>query len=255
MKKLISIMLLTLVMIPFATAATRSPILEDFTAATCGYCPPSDAQFEACIAAWPTQMLGIGYHCNWPSGGDVFYNFASGCRVAYYGVSGIPAGFVDGVETSYSNYYSTVAARMAVSAPISISLSGTYNITMRQAHVIATVTADSAMTGSGHMIYITVLEDNLSALGRSFNRVERAVNANGWGESFSIASGETKTYTYNFNINTGWKQEDLKLGCWVQSNSATGKQLQNSKQDLFSVLEVVEDVQPTSLGSIKANYR
>jgi hypothetical protein len=111
------------------------------------------------------------------------------------------------------------------------------------------------MSGAGHMIYVALVEDDLNAGGRHYNRVQRMVNENGWGTSFTITPGEDKEVWVPFTIPSTYKQADLKIIAWVQSNSGTGRAVQNSIQEPFSILEAGAGVTPASLGNIKASYK
>jgi hypothetical protein len=207
--------------------------------------------FESIISSYGSQAGAIGYHVNWP-GTDPYYNIGASVRVAYYSITGVPAGGIDGTMSSYSGWLSSFIARLSVSAPITITLSGNYSPILHNAYITAHVSCESAMSGTNPNIYVAITEDNLSASGRAYNRVERIMNLNGWGESFSISPGEDKDYTCTLAYNSSWKTSDMKIICWVQAGS--NKQVQNTKWEPWSILTPASGVAPSSLGNIKAAF-
>jgi hypothetical protein len=209
--------------------------------------------FESIISSYASQAGAIEYHCNWP-GTDPYSNYAALLRVSYYGISGIPAGGVDGTMNAYSGWLSAFTSRLSVSAPISITLEGTYSPILHKAYITAHVHCDTAMTGSSHNIYVAITEDNLDAAGRHYNRVERAMNLNGWGESFSISPGQDVNYNCEITYGTSWKTDDLKILCFVQAGQSSTKEIQNSKWANWSILTPAVGVTPSSLGNIKAAF-
>lgn len=209
--------------------------------------------FENIISSYASQAGAIEYHVNWP-GPDPYYNYAASARVAFYTVTGVPAGGVDGTMSAYSGWLSTFQSRLSVSAPITITLEGTYSPILHNAYITAHVHCESAMSGASHNIYVAITEDDLYANGRHYNRVERAMNLNGWGESFSISPGEDKDYSCTIPYGTSWKTGDLKILCWVQAGQSSTKQVQNTEWEPWSILTPALGVTPSSLGNIKAAF-
>jgi len=237
-----------------AGAATRNPLIESFTNDTWPYCPSADAVFENVIATYPTQAGGICYHVDWPDTSDPLHNIAAAVRTTYYSITGVPAGGVDGSMSSYSGWLSAFVARLGVSAPITITLSGQYSPILHNAYITAHVHCESTMTGTGHYIYVAITEDNLTSMGRTYNRVERGMNLNGWGEAFSISPGEDKDYNCTINYSTTWNTSNLKILCWVQAGQTSTKEVQNTKWESWSILSPATGVTPSTLGNIKANF-
>jgi len=110
------------------------------------------------------------------------------------------------------------------------------------------------MSGTGHNIYVAITEDDLYASGRHYNRVERAMNVNGWGEAFSVNPGQDVDYNCTINYNPSWKTGDMKILCWVQAGQTSTKEVQNSKWVPWSTLTGAPGVTPASLGDIKAVF-
>jgi hypothetical protein len=209
--------------------------------------------FENVISSYASQAGAIGYHVNWP-GTDPYFNYPASARVAYYGITGVPSGGVDGANSSYSGWLASFQARLLVPAPITITLSGTYSPILHNAYITAHVECESAMTGANHNIYVAITEDDLYAGGRHYNRVERGMNLNGWGEAFSISVGEEKDYNCTIAYNPSWKTDDLKILCFVQAGQTSNKEVQNTKWESWSILTPALGVTPASLGDIKAAF-
>ena len=84
--------------------AQRIPCFEVFTSATCGPCAGAAPNLEAVFTAETNKFSCIKYQMNWPGAGDIYYNSDGNTRKSYYGVSGIPDMFVDGVEKNEGTY-------------------------------------------------------------------------------------------------------------------------------------------------------
>lgn len=191
---------------------------------------------------------------NWPNPGNPFCNPAGLARRAYYNISVLPAGAVDGMLTVYTSWLSAFQTRLLISAPITITLSGNYSPILHNAYITAHVHCESAMSGTAHKIYVAITEDDLYSQGRHYNRVERAVNLNGLGESFSINPGQDVNYNCTIPYNPSWKTADMKILCWVQAGQTSTKAVQNSKWEPWSILTPAIGVTPASLGDIKAAF-
>lgn len=237
-----------------AFTAEKTPLGENFCSATCPFCVEEDAAFEACIAAYGLQITTIGLHVNWPSGGDVFYNTSVGGRTGFYTIDGVPDARLDGANIQTPSWAISIPGLLSTPAPISIQLTGSYNPSNHKACLRAQIHCESSMVGTAHRIYFCITEDDLSTLTYHYNRVCRVINSAGLGQSFTIAPGQTKIVSTNLFLDPSWNTSKCKVACWVQSDHATGTEVANSKQILFSNLEV-SDVQPSSIGAIKANYR
>ncbi len=156
--------------------------------------------------------------------------------------------------SAYSSWLSAFQSRLSVAAPITITLSGTYSPILHNAYITAAVHCESAMSGANHNIYVAITEDDLYAAGRHYNRVERAVNLNGWGEAFSINPGQDVNYNCTIAYNPSWKTADMKILCFVQTGQSSTKEVQNSKWAAWSILTPALGVTPASLGDIKAAF-
>ncbi len=192
---------------------------------------------------------------NWPNPGNPFCNAAGLARRVYYNISVLPTGAVDGILTAYTSWFSAFQSRLAIPAPITITLSGSYSPIFHNAYITAHIHCESAMSGNDHHIYIAITQDDLYSQGRHYNRVERAMNANGQGVSFSISPGEDKDYTCTLAYQAAWITSNLKILCWVQAGQSSTKQVQNSKWEPWSILTPAIGVTPASLGDIRAAFR
>jgi hypothetical protein len=211
--------------------------------------------FENIISTYTQQAGAIAYHMNWPNPLNPFCNDAGLARRAFYNINTLPAGAVDGMLTIYTSWLSTFQTRLLISAPITITLSGTYSPILHNAYITAHVHCESVMSGTGHHIYVAITQDDLYSQGRHYNRVERAINANGLGEVFSINPGEDKDYSCTLAYSPSWSPSNLKLLCWVQAGQSSTKQAQNTKWEPWSILTPAIGVTPASLGGIKAAFQ
>ncbi len=98
---------------PMPDAFTKKAVIEEATAAWCGYCPNGAYNMKNAIQANPDKVYGIAYH-----DGDVmsdlydaFTKNATGDLTARYAISGIPGGVVNRLEAT--NNYNTWGASAA----------------------------------------------------------------------------------------------------------------------------------------------
>lgn len=74
----------------------RLPLFEEFTSSTCAPCATLNTQFVPWCEDHEEEISLIKYQMNWPSPGDPYYTEEGGVRRDYYGVTGVPAVYVNG---------------------------------------------------------------------------------------------------------------------------------------------------------------
>lgn len=96
-----------------------------FTNAGCGPCVSANQTLDSYIPTQGNDVALARVHVSWP-GSDAIYNANSAqanAMVADYGVSGVPAFFIDGVDGGYaSNFIPAYTAAKQLKSPMSIEL-------------------------------------------------------------------------------------------------------------------------------------
>jgi hypothetical protein len=110
----------------------------------------------------PDGVVCLRYHVWWPSSGDPFYQYntsESTARTNYYGVSGVPDLWIDGVlspvATSESQIVSAIGQRRTIEAPCTIDVSTFAGGTTIQ--VTARVTAEVDMYEASNRLFLALL--------------------------------------------------------------------------------------------------
>ena len=129
MKLLRTIFVATLLCIVAGTSSyaqyQRKVLFEEFTAMTCPPCASLKPTVEA--FAKTDNVITVTYHQNYPAPGDpynVLDNAVNRTRHDWYGVSGIPTCFINGVRTSNSMaaFQADAAKYLSQQTPILITV-------------------------------------------------------------------------------------------------------------------------------------
>ena len=164
----------------------------------------------------------IRYHVWWPGINDPFYqaNISENtARTNFYGITGVPGGRTDGQDIGFGE--GAVAQRLAVSSPLTISLTGTYNSGNRQGSVRAHVVNTSTGTVSGTLHFV-VTENGIPYTApngeRIFNNVMRDMLPDANGQSISVPAGGTLDTARAFTLGSGWVADSCNLVVFVQGS-------------------------------------
>lgn len=79
----------------------RRVCFEEFTSSTCPPCATLNSDFVPWCEENAEDIALLKYQMNWPGSGDPYYTAEGGVRKDYYGVSGVPAVFVNGEYIGY----------------------------------------------------------------------------------------------------------------------------------------------------------
>lgn len=225
-------------------AGERAVLVEAFTATNCGYCPGSDGALDRMVSNsgtwssgyWPDRATLIQWHLR----GDPYQNSDGTARASYYGVTGTPWVWFDGVydavggsqsgnNTGIDSWYKGFIDQRPTTGPIDVTItytlaqdwkSGTWNVTL---------SGVSAHTNTSLNVRVALVEDiNIThgtALFRFTGRdmlVDQAVTTN---------NGDTDYVSGNFNVNSAWDETKMGFIAWVQSDDS--KEVLGSAQKLF----------------------
>ncbi|PID93968.1 MAG: hypothetical protein CSA95_05760 [Bacteroidetes bacterium] len=219
--------------------ARQEVLLEIGTATWCGYCPGAAMGAEDLIANGHDVAV-IEYHTS-----DAYTNNAATARSDYYGISGIPDAYFDGIEnvsggsatqSMYPSYLPVYQQRIVVPAIASISWHGThegntYTVTstiVRTAPVSNDITFHLSLTESG-------IQENWQNQ-TELHWVERWMHNEGQGEDIALQNSSPQTVTCTFTINSSWNLEELELVAFVQDNT--------NKEVLQTIKVMLEELPP-----------
>ena len=184
-----------------------------------------------------------------------YYGTSEGAaRGSYYGVSGIPQLWVDGIiqhrgaytnnEQMYNWYMGTFNTRTVIPSPLTIDfIHKSYGNNM--ASVKVNLKLEQSIS-AGHVCHIVLWENNLSYSGRNYAYVERRATTK---DVTITGANETQEISTTFTLDGGWNTANLGVSVYVQD--PTGKEI---KQGRATKLEAGTSVAPSSLGRVKALF-
>lgn len=192
-------------------SVVRKTVVEEFTSSTCPPCASFNAQFDPLLTsldanlAW-SNVVAVKYQMNWPSpGNDPSYNPDGNTRKSYYGVTGIPDWFTDGVDPSGSTAAQAISNAAAKNAFCNIQLSN--SVSGNTLTVSATVTPYANFPGT-YKLYLVAVESYTYTGGttsqQQYKHAQRKVFPNGSGITLAnMQAGVPQTFTESYSFTTG----------------------------------------------------
>lgn len=244
MKKILltSLMVLSLATV-FAQAVQRDMVVMEIgTGVTCTYCPGA-AMGAADLLAAGCHVAVIEYH-NYNAAADPFSNSAAATRCSYYGISGYPTTFFDGVvsheggnasSSLYSTFLPLYNQRYAVLSPLTLNIQGSH--TGNNYTITLTITKVADITSTNLKAHLVLTESNIPYpwLNQTeINDTERLMVPDAQGTTISFAGGNTVTLTLNFTKDPSWVASNCELIAFVQDN--TTKECLNGTKKLLTDL-------------------
>ncbi|MDD2297680.1 MAG: hypothetical protein PHX79_07695, partial [Sphaerochaetaceae bacterium] len=226
----------------FLSAVPRNLVVVEIATGTwCGYCP------GAAMGAHDLINNGHAVAIVKNHNGDPYANTYSNARNSYYGVTGYPSAFFDGLNVTaggsgtssmYSNYLPKVNARLAVPSSYTISATGT--LSGNQLIVLVNVAKPEATVHSNVVLHSSLTQSNIPQ--NWFNQstvdnVNRLMSPNQLGSPINLSTGESTNITLTYNLNPAWNfnLNDLELVLWLQ-NTNTKEILQGAKYSIQDML-------------------
>ena len=211
-------------------AQQRKVLVEEFTASTCGPCTNLNVLLNPWLATNADKMVVIKYQMNWPGAGDPYYTAEGGTRRTYYGVSGVPAVYVNGgVVSSGATYQSwfnnTVnAVNNAYTQPAQATIEGYFRMVGNIIYVKSMVTP--LISVDNHFIHVVVNEktthNNVGGNGETaFYHVMMKMFPNGNGTTLNLTSGEQVALNFSHDMSTTHVEDmnDLEVAVFVQNKT------------------------------------
>lgn len=232
-----------------ASAVTdRQGLIEEFSSSTCPPCKSFNDMYDPLMLSLGANTAGtdiniIKYQMNWPSPGtDRSYNPDGATRRGYYGVTGIPEHFVNGRESTASDYTAEANGSKALKSFVDMTVNYTVDTNTHKLGATVTVTPHFTKTGAYH-VYVAVLdkyyENTTNTTGQlKYYHIMRKMLPSGSGHSVSSwTDGVPQTFTdtgitytngnYTLGVSSYPTQGDNKL--W--NNPYTGSELVAFVQD------------------------
>ncbi|MDZ7743808.1 MAG: Omp28-related outer membrane protein [Bacteroidota bacterium] len=227
MKK-VHLLLSTLFLLTFSLQAQQVDreyvVVEIATGTWCQYCPGSAMGAEDLIENGHEVAI-IEYHY-----GDDYQNTYSSSRVSYYGVSGYPTAYFDGIlsvvggsqtQSMYPQYLPRYNQRIGVQSSFSLDVTGeTYGLMDYEVDITVEKVASSSASNLKLHFVITEseIEENWQGMD-VLDYVERIMVPNQYGTSIDFSGGDTQEVSLSFSIDEEWVYEHCEVVVFLQDHS------------------------------------
>ena len=238
---LILILALTLGGKVVSAQSQRLVFLEEFTQASCPPCASYNPGFNTLMNTNASKATSLKLQTSWP-GTDPMNAQNAGevqTRVTYYGVSGVPDVYLDGVAKSQSTTQANIDADYAVPSPFSIDLKYWFNGANDSVFVNCEITCTQNVTLTTPRVRIAMEEKTITFSSppgtngeKDFYNVMRKMYPDAAGTALAGAwtNGQKKTLSFKGKIPTYvYKKTEIAFVAWIQDDA--GKSV---KQSAFS---------------------
>ena len=168
MKKKYSFLLFLLFVALHLSAQQHLVLIEEFTNTGCNPCASWSPELDQVIEDRLGECIAIKYHSGYPDSSDEYYNYdklTQQTRLDYYGVTGVPTTFVNGVEigerTTEMMHYA-IDYFLAQSTPYTLSVSK--QITGRHLSAHTVLSSSTAIDNTTDLrLFVAVIEEHIIA--------------------------------------------------------------------------------------------
>ncbi len=239
MRKLSSLILLIGFVFMLNAVPRNLVVVEVATGTWCGYCP------GAAMGCHDLLTNGHAVAIIKNHGSDNYANTYSNARNSYYGVSGFPTAYFDGLNPTsggsgsssmYSNYLPKVNARLNVPAKYTISALG--EATGNSYSVVVSVGKPEADTNTNVKLHAVLTESNIPQVWfnqTTVDNVNRLMVPDANGTNINLETGDITSVNLQFNFNPAWNVSNCEMVFFLQ-NQSTKEILQGVK---YSLAELV----------------
>ena len=168
MKKKYTFLLLLLFVALHLSAQQHLVLIEEFTNTGCNPCASWSPELDQVIEDRLGECIAIKYHSGYPDSSDEYYNYdkpTQQTRLDYYGVTGVPTTFVNGVEigerpTEMMHY--AIDYFLGQSTPYTLSVSK--QITGRHLSAHTVLSSSTAIDNTADLrLFVAVIEEHIIA--------------------------------------------------------------------------------------------
>jgi hypothetical protein len=239
MKHLVSLLLLLGLVATVSAVPRNLVVVEVGTGTWCGYCP------GAAMGCHDLLQNGHAVAIVKNHNGDSYANTYSNARNSFYGITGYPTAFFDGLNQSvggsstasmYNNYLPKVNARLAVAAKYTLAAVG--NAAGNSYTAVVTVAKPEADTNTNVKLHAVVTESHIPQVWFNQTTVEnvnRLMVPNQNGTEINLATGEQTTVNLQFTLNASWNVANCEVVFFLQ-NMTSKEILQGAKYSLASLV-------------------
>ena len=234
-------------------SAQRIPMIEHFSSSSCPPCVSVNTSMKTLTNNNPGKYTYTKYSTNWPSPQDAHYTAECGTRANYYGVSGVPSIFLDGMDFGAPITQSELTERYNTAAFADIR--GAFSIDGTTINVIADFMSYSELNNVRAFITVNekVIEKNGANGEKEFRHIMLKMLTGTSGKTLNIKAGEYQRVEASYNMSSlGSKLQDindLEVSLWLQDYSTAEVFNSHYAYGYTSHCYPVRDLQLKSSGS------
>ncbi|MEO0206816.1 MAG: Omp28-related outer membrane protein [candidate division WOR-3 bacterium] len=180
--------------------------------------------------------------------GDFGYFAEAGARVYFYDFQGYPSLFLDGrdIWTSWSpsDWRDSVEVEMTKPAPVTLTITGSYNPSTNTGTINAAYRNDSTASITAR-IYFVITEDSLyhpDPNGHAWhNHLARDFLPDQTGEQVTISPSQTVTRSRSFTIDAAWNENKCYIVTWLQADAPSRNVFQAGEVRVMELVGVEEN--------------
>lgn len=204
------------------TSADRIPMIEHFSASTCGPCVAPNTMMNNFCNNNAGNFTYTKYQMNWPGNGDPYYTQEGGVRRQYYGINSVPTGFMDAEPLSFSSLAAVQnKLNMHSSVGAFVDVRGAFTVEGNVINVKADIMPYVNMTAH---LFVSVNEKvttgNVGTNGEtSFHHIFMKMLTSAQGNEMNLVAGELQHFEFTQNMSATHVEEmsDLEVSIWVQN--------------------------------------
>jgi len=207
----------------------RLVLLEHFTQASCGYCPPWNTAYEALKPTNVGKFVIVRHQVNWPGYDPMNEQYPDvSARVSYYSVTGVPYSRTDGTLTGQMSQ-TTLNSEYAIASPFTIAVTHTMSPLNDSVNISVEITATTAFTANGALkCHVDLTESHIgfsSAPGSNgetnfYNVIRKMIpDANGTTLAGTWTNGQTQTLNFSIPVTEYiYDLRELEVVAFIQQN-------------------------------------
>lgn len=243
----------------------RKVLFEEATNASCGPCAANNPILKAYIDSKGDTIVAIKYHTSFPGYDPMYLHNPSQNAErysAYYNMNAVPWLNVDGIINdvwpfTFSNFNNAYYTRLAISAPLNITVS---DVRIAGDSIRSTITINvpsnlpagnyrlRVMAIEGWVIYQTPPGSNGET---HFEHVFRRAYPNTLGTSFSGTAG-TYQYIFTYKRDPVWNDTSIYTVAFIQNDN--NKEVLNSARGKYYPIGISHDGELISGFQLFQNY-
>jgi hypothetical protein len=252
--KLIMLILFVLITVLSFAVPRDMCIVEIATGTWCYYCPGAAMAADELIENGNHAAI-IEYH-----NGDAYTTSESNARNTYYGITGVPTGFFDGILTvgggdhtnsMYSSYLPKVNTRLAVSSDFTLRGTAALNNNAMSVQAVAKLMEPNTNTNIRMQIVLVESDIMISWQGQNhIDFVERSMFPNANGTVVTFNSNPRQSVIGDFTLGTAWVHDNMEVVIFLQ-DLTTKEILQGTK---FSFSEITKIPTGLTAEAVQGNH-